>query len=47
LSNFKVTVIDFSVTPDGLEEQLLADVINNERNELEEQRVQLIKQVKM
>ena len=38
----KVTLINFTVTPAGLEDQLLIDVIKSEREELEEQRDGLI-----
>jgi dynein heavy chain len=38
----KVTLINFTVTPAGLEDQLLVDVIYNERPELEEERDNLI-----
>ncbi|KAI9348792.1 dynein heavy chain and region D6 of dynein motor-domain-containing protein [Zopfochytrium polystomum] len=38
----KVTIINFTVTPQGLEGQLLADVVKLERPELEEQRNSLI-----
>ncbi|KAJ1563200.1 Dynein heavy chain 6, axonemal [Cladochytrium tenue] len=38
----KVTIINFTVTPQGLEGQLLADVVKIERPELEEQRNSLI-----
>ncbi|CAH8497713.1 unnamed protein product [Dicrocoelium dendriticum] len=38
----KVTLINFTVTPVGLEDQLLGDVTGIERPELEEQRNQLI-----
>ncbi|VDO08408.1 unnamed protein product [Rodentolepis nana] len=38
----KVTLINFTVTPQGLEDQLLSAVTGLERPELEEQRVQLI-----
>lgn len=38
----KVTLINFTVTPQGLEDQLLSGVTGLERPELEEQRVQLI-----
>uniref|UniRef100_I3MYF0 Dynein axonemal heavy chain 6 n=1 Tax=Ictidomys tridecemlineatus TaxID=43179 RepID=I3MYF0_ICTTR len=38
----KVTIINFTVTKSGLEDQLLSDVVRLERPELEHQRVQLI-----
>uniref|UniRef100_A0A6Q2Z4C9 Dynein, axonemal, heavy chain 6 n=1 Tax=Esox lucius TaxID=8010 RepID=A0A6Q2Z4C9_ESOLU len=38
----KVTIINFTVTKSGLEDQLLSDVVRLERPELEEQRNQLI-----
>uniref|UniRef100_A0A5F8HIF6 Dynein axonemal heavy chain 6 n=1 Tax=Monodelphis domestica TaxID=13616 RepID=A0A5F8HIF6_MONDO len=38
----KVTIINFTVTKSGLEDQLLSDVVRLEKPELEEQRVQLI-----
>ncbi|KAM7536598.1 hypothetical protein Aperf_G00000086397 [Anoplocephala perfoliata] len=38
----KVTLINFTVTPQGLEDQLLSEVTRLERPELEEQRVELI-----
>ena len=38
----KLTVIDFSITFEGLEEQMLVDVIKNEEPEVEEQRDSLI-----
>eukprot|EP01059_Diplonema_ambulator_P031435 TRINITY_DN5765_c0_g1_i5.p1 TRINITY_DN5765_c0_g1~~TRINITY_DN5765_c0_g1_i5.p1 ORF type:complete len:4657 (+),score=1802.33 TRINITY_DN5765_c0_g1_i5:140-14110(+) len=38
----KVSVIDFTVTMTGLEQQLLSDVISKERKELEEERLRLI-----
>jgi hypothetical protein len=34
------------VTPEGLEDQLLAEVVKHERIDLEQTRVNLIKQVK-
>ncbi len=41
----KVTIINFTVTPTGLEEQLLADVVRFERPELEEQRDKLVVEI--
>lgn len=38
----KVTIINFTVTLSGLEDQLLSDVVGLERPDLEEQRNQLI-----
>ncbi|GMH64114.1 hypothetical protein TrST_g1151 [Triparma strigata] len=38
----KTTIINFTVTMSGLEDQLLVDVINNERPELEERNAQLV-----
>ena len=38
----KVTIINFTVTPKGLEDQLLADVVSQERPDLEEQRNKLV-----
>ncbi|XP_007947093.1 dynein axonemal heavy chain 6 [Orycteropus afer afer] len=38
----KVTVINFTVTKSGLEDQLLSDVVRLEKPELEEQRIKLI-----
>ncbi|KAJ8943600.1 hypothetical protein NQ318_006602 [Aromia moschata] len=38
----QVTIVNFTVTPSGLEDQLLADVVRLERPDLEEQRTQLI-----
>jgi dynein heavy chain len=38
----KLTVVNFSITFEGLEEQMLADVIKNEEPEVEEQRDSLI-----
>ncbi len=37
------TIINFIVTEGGLEEQLLASVVNVERNELENQKQNLVK----
>ncbi|XP_056136504.1 dynein axonemal heavy chain 6 [Lampris incognitus] len=41
----KVTIINFTVTESGLEDQLLSDVVRLERPDLEEQRNQLIVQI--
>uniref|UniRef100_A0A8C0KKM0 Dynein axonemal heavy chain 6 n=1 Tax=Canis lupus dingo TaxID=286419 RepID=A0A8C0KKM0_CANLU len=38
----KVTIINFTVTKSGLEDQLLSDVVRLEKPELEEQRIKLI-----
>lgn len=38
----KVTIINFTVTPEGLEDQLLVDVVRYERPDLEEQKDELI-----
>merc|ERR1711871_590853 len=38
----KVTVINFTVTLTGLQDQLLADVVNNERPDVEERKVSLM-----
>lgn len=38
----KVTIINFTVTLSGLEDQVLADVVRLERPDLEEQRIQLV-----
>ena len=40
-----VALINFTVTPDGLEDQLLVAVVNNERPELEEKNDRLIVQL--
>ena len=40
--SIKVTLINFTVTPDGLEEQLLVDVVKFERPELEKNKDDLI-----
>ena len=37
------TIVNFIVTEQGLEEQLLADVVNKEKAELEQKRQQLVK----
>ena len=41
----KTTIIDFSVTQKGLEEQLLSRVIQTEQKSLEDQRSKLIEEV--
>jgi len=41
----KVTLINFTVTPDGLEDQLLVDVVKYEQPELEQQKDQLVVQL--
>jgi dynein heavy chain len=41
----KVALINFTVTPQGLEDQLLVEVVKNERPELEQQKDQLIMQL--
>ncbi|KAJ4461063.1 putative Dynein heavy chain 6; axonemal [Paratrimastix pyriformis] len=41
----RATIINFTVTPSGLEEQLLAEVVRIERPELEEERDKLIVQM--
>ncbi|XP_023013028.2 dynein heavy chain at 16F isoform X2 [Leptinotarsa decemlineata] len=38
----QVTIVNFTVTPSGLEDQLLADVVRLERPELESQRIELV-----
>jgi dynein heavy chain len=40
--SIKVTLINFTVTPSGLTDQLLIEVVRNERIDLEEKRIQLI-----
>jgi dynein heavy chain, axonemal len=41
----KTTIINFTVTPSGLEDQLLAEVVRYERIELEEKRISLILEI--
>ncbi|KAL7297685.1 hypothetical protein TKK_0009351 [Trichogramma kaykai] len=41
----KVTIVNFTVTPSGLEDQLLADVVRIEKPELETMRNELIAQI--
>lgn len=43
--SIKVNIINFTVTFPGLEEQLLADVVRIENNEVEQQKTQLITQM--
>ncbi len=43
--SIKVTLINFTVTPSGLEDQLLVEVVRYERIELEEKRIGLILQI--
>lgn len=38
----KLTIVNFTVTFEGLEQQLLVEVVNNERPEVEEKRVALV-----
>jgi dynein heavy chain len=38
----KVTVINFSITFEGLQDQLLGDVMKNERPEIEKQRDEVV-----
>ena len=40
-----MTIINFSVTKSGLEDQLLADVVRLERPDLESQRMTLMQQI--
>ena len=41
----KVTLLNFMITPEGLEDQLLGIVVRLERPELEEQKTKLVLQV--
>ena len=41
----KTTIINFTVTPAGLEDQLLVEVVRCERIELEEKRITLILEI--
>ncbi len=43
--SIKVTLINFNVTPSGLEDQLLVEVVRYERIDLEEKRIGLMMQV--
>lgn len=42
----KVTLINFMITPEGLEDQLLGIVVLRERPELEEEKTKLVLQVR-
>lgn len=44
LCKFQVTLLNFMITPEGLEDQLLGIVVARERPELEEERNALIVQ---
>lgn len=41
----KVTLLNFMITPEGLEDQLLGIVVKRERPELEEEKTKLVLQV--
>lgn len=41
----KVTLLNFSITPEGLEDQLLGVVVARERPDLEEEKTRLVLQV--
>lgn len=41
----KVTIVNFTVTPTGLEDQLLADVVRLERPDLEKMRDELVRKI--
>lgn len=43
--DMQVTVIDFTVTPAGLEDQLLGRLVMKEKRELEQQRRKLVEEV--
>jgi len=43
--SIKVTLINFNLTPSGLEDQLLVEVVRFERIDLEEKRVALMMQI--
>lgn len=40
----KVTLLNFAITPEGLEDQLLGEAVKNERPDLEEQKTHLVVQ---
>ena len=43
--SIKTTIINFTVTPAGLEDQLLVEVVRHERPELEDKRINLIMEI--
>lgn len=38
----KVTLLNFMITPEGLQDQLLGEAVKNERPDLEEEKTQLV-----
>jgi dynein heavy chain len=40
----KVTLLNFAITPEGLEDQILGEAVRFERPDLEEQKTQLVVQ---
>lgn len=43
----QVTIINFTVTTTGLEDQLLVDVVKNERPDLEAKKDELVRKIDM